>query len=77
MIETKEGVENIDDILSVKNLSGIYIAPGDMSSSYGKKPQYDIKENPVYSNIKIIAKKEKKEKKLLVYIMELQNMQKK
>ena len=35
MVETKEAVENIDDILSVPNLTGIYIGPADMSSSYG------------------------------------------
>ena len=64
MIETKEAVENIDDILSVKNLSGIYIGPGDMSSSYGKKPQFDITEDPVYSNIIKIAKKAKEHGKV-------------
>ena len=59
MIETKEAVENIDDILSVPNLTGIYIGPGDMNSSYGFKPKFDIKENPVYENIKMIAIKAK------------------
>ena len=44
MIETKEAVENIDEILSVPNLTGVYIGPGDMSSSYGLKPQFDVKE---------------------------------
>lgn len=57
MIETKEAVDNIDEILKVPNLTGIYIGPGDMSSSYGKKPQFDITEDPVYSNIKEIVKK--------------------
>ena len=64
MIETKEAVENIDEILSVPNLTGIYIGPGDMSSSYGKKPQFDIKEDPVYSNIKMIVKKAKEKGKI-------------
>ena len=64
MIETKEAVENIDEILSVPNLTGIYIGPGDMSSSYGKKPQFDIKEDPVYSNIKMIIMKAKKKGKI-------------
>ena len=57
MIETREAVENIDDILSVPNLTGIYIGPGDMSSSYGLKPKFDIKDDPVFSNIKMIVKK--------------------
>ena len=59
MIETKQAVENLDAILSVPNLTGIYIGPADMSSSYGLKPKFDVKENPVFSNIKLIAKKAK------------------
>ena len=35
-----------------------------MSSSYGKKPQFDIKEDPVYSNIKMIVKKTKEKEKI-------------
>ena len=57
MIETKEAVDNIDAILSVPNLSGVYVGPGDMSSSYALKPQFDIRKDPVYSNIKMIADK--------------------
>jgi len=59
MIETKEAVDNIDDILSIPNLTGVYIGPGDMSSSYGLKPQFDVKVDPIFSNIKMIAKKAK------------------
>ena len=59
MIETKEAVENIDEILSVKDLTGIYIGPGDMSSSYGLQPKFDVKDDPVFSNIKMISKKAK------------------
>ena len=57
MIETQQAVDNLDDILSVPNLTGIYIGPADMSSSYGMKPKFDVKEDPVFSNIKLIAKK--------------------
>jgi 4-hydroxy-2-oxoheptanedioate aldolase len=64
MIETKEAVDNIDDILSVPNLTGVYIGPGDMSSSYGLKPQFDVKDGLVYSNISIIAKKAKENGKI-------------
>ncbi len=59
MIETKQAVENIDYILSVPNLTGVYIGPADMSSSYGLTPKFDVKEDPVFSNIKLIAKKAK------------------
>ena len=64
MIETKEAVDNIDEILSVPNLTGVYIGPGDMSSSYGKKPQFDIREDPVFSNIKMIVTKAKEKGKI-------------
>ena len=57
MIETQQAVDNLDEILSVRNLTGVYIGPADMSSSYGMKPKFDVKEDPVFSNIKLIAKK--------------------
>jgi len=59
MIETEEAVNNLDKILSVPNLTGVYIGPADMSINYGLKPKFDVKENPVYENIKLIAKKAK------------------
>ena len=64
MIETKEAIENLDEILSVPNLTGVYIGPADMSSSYGLKPKFDVKEDPVFSNIKLIAKKAKEYDKI-------------
>jgi len=64
MIETKAGVENLDEILSVKNLDGIYIGPADMSIAYGLNPKFDVKENPVYENIKNIVKKTKEFNKI-------------
>ena len=57
MIETEQAVNNLDEILSVPNLTGVYIGPADMSSSYGLQPKFDVKEDPVFSNIKLIAKK--------------------
>jgi 2-keto-3-deoxy-L-rhamnonate aldolase RhmA len=35
MIESKEAVENIDDILAVDGIDGVFIGPYDMSGSYG------------------------------------------
>ena len=64
MIETKQAVENLDEILSVPNLTGVYIGPADMSSSYGLQPKFDVKEDPVFSNIKLIAKKAKEHGKI-------------
>ena len=64
MIETKEAVENLDQILSVPSLTGVYIGPADMSSSYGLPPKFDVREDPVFSNIKLICDKAKKYNKI-------------
>ena len=64
MIETQEAVENLDEILSVKNLNGVYVGPADMSSSYGLPPKFDVKEDPVFSKIKLIAAKAKQYNKI-------------
>ena len=64
MIETEEAVNNLDAILSVPDLSGVYIGPADMSISYGLKPKFDVKEDPIFSNIKLIAKKAKEHNKI-------------
>ena len=60
MIETKQAIENLDEILSVDGLTGVYIGPADMSSSYGLPPKFDVREDPVFSNIKLISEKAKK-----------------
>jgi len=64
MIETKEAVENIDSILSVPNLTGIYIGPADLSSSYGFAPKFDVTDDPVYSKIKMLVEKAKSKGKI-------------
>ena len=56
LFETKTAMDNLEEILSVDNLNGVYIGPSDMSLSYGLSPKFDIKEDPVCSNIKIIVK---------------------
>lgn len=35
MIETREALDNLDDILAVEELDGIYIGPADLSLSFG------------------------------------------
>jgi 4-hydroxy-2-oxoheptanedioate aldolase len=37
-IETRRAVENVNAILSVPGLDGIYVGPGDLSLSYGAAP---------------------------------------
>lgn len=41
MIESKKAVENIDEILLVEGIDGIFIGPYDMSASYGIVGQLD------------------------------------
>jgi 2-dehydro-3-deoxyglucarate aldolase len=41
MIETKSGVEQIDEIISVDGVDGVFIGPYDMSGSYGVPGQTD------------------------------------
>jgi len=44
MVETRKAVENLDEILSVEELTGIYIGPADLSFSYGYSPAFDREE---------------------------------
>ena len=61
MVETKEAVENLDAILSVPNLTGIYIGPADLSLAIGEKPGFDRAETTkAYSEILRILEHAKK-----------------
>ena len=44
MIETQEAIDNIDAILDVPGISGIYIGPSDLGLSLGMKPMLDREE---------------------------------
>ena len=45
MIETKEALEKLDEILDTPNLDGIYIGPADLSLAVGEEPGFDKDEN--------------------------------
>ncbi len=52
MIETKESLENLDEIMRTPGLDGIYIGPADLSLAIGEKPSFDKPEDdPVYDVI--------------------------
>lgn len=51
MIETREAVENLDDILAVPGLGGIYIGPADLSLSFGFAPGFDRQEPEMIERI--------------------------
>ena len=61
MIETKEALDNLDEIMSTKGLNGIYIGPADLSLAIGESPSFDkIENDPVYKVIMKILEHAKK-----------------
>ena len=75
MIETKEALENLDEIMSTPGLDGIYIGPADLSLAMGERPSFDKSEDTkTYSEILKILEHAKKIIYLQVYIMVVLNM---
>jgi len=61
MIETKEALENLDEILDTENLDGIYIGPADLSLAVGEEPGFDRPESTIaYKEILRILEAAKK-----------------
>jgi 4-hydroxy-2-oxoheptanedioate aldolase len=61
MIETKEALDNLDNIMSTPGVDGIYIGPADLSLAVGEEPGFDKKENdPVFPVIMKILEHAKK-----------------
>jgi 4-hydroxy-2-oxoheptanedioate aldolase len=48
MIETQQAIDNIDAILDVPGISGIYIGPSDLGLSLGLKPTLDREEPEIF-----------------------------
>jgi len=56
MIETAEGIKNIDEILSTPGVDGTYVGPSDLSLALGCKPRLDQTDPPVVeAQQKIVA----------------------
>ena len=61
MIETKESLEKLDEIMSTPGLDGIYIGPADLSLAIGEAPGFDRPaESKAYSEILRILEHAKK-----------------
>ena len=61
MIETKEALDNLDEIMSTPGVDGIYIGPADLSLAIGEKPSFDKPESdPVFSVMMKILEHAKK-----------------
>ncbi len=51
MIETREALDNLDDILATPGLDAVYIGPADLSLALGCTPRFDQDEAPVVAAI--------------------------
>ena len=61
MIETKEALDNLDEIMTTPGVDGIYIGPADLSLAVNEKPSFDKSEkDPVYPVIMKILEHAKK-----------------
>lgn len=54
MIETRQALDNLDEILSVEGLDAVYIGPADLSLALGCTPRFDQDEKPVVEAIDLI-----------------------
>jgi 4-hydroxy-2-oxoheptanedioate aldolase len=59
MIETKQALDNLDDILAVEGLDAVYIGPSDLSLALGCRPVFDDVDPPVAQAIEHILQRAK------------------
>jgi 4-hydroxy-2-oxoheptanedioate aldolase len=55
MIETREAVECLDDILSVPGIDAVYVGPADLSLTYGLPPGPDNPGDPFHSALATVV----------------------
>ena len=60
MVETRQAVSNLEEILSVKGINGVYVGPSDLSLSMGKPPTLDPTDKEVLAAIDTIVKTTRK-----------------
>ncbi len=59
MIESREALDNLDEILAVDEMKAIYIGPADLSLALGCTPKFDQEEKPVVEAIEHIVRSAK------------------
>jgi len=59
MIETRQALDNLEQILSVDGLAAVYIGPADLSLALGCTPKFDQDEAPVVEAIEHILARAK------------------
>ena len=57
MIETRRGLDNLDEILRVDGLAAVYIGPADLSLALGCEPKFDNETGPIVEAIDLIVRK--------------------
>lgn len=57
MVETRQALDRLDEILSVKGLDAVYIGPADLSLSLGCTPTFDDVDKPVAEAISMVLAK--------------------
>src|SRR6202047_1603048 len=62
MIETRAGLDNLDEILSVKGLDAIYVGPADLALALGCEPQLDPTKEEVVKAIEYMVPRARQEK---------------
>ena len=57
MIETREGLDNLEDILAVPGLDGIYVGPNDLSLALGHRPANESSVPEVADAIELVRRR--------------------
>jgi 4-hydroxy-2-oxoheptanedioate aldolase len=55
MIETREALENLEEIVAVPGLDAVYVGPSDLSFALGLTPKFDQEEEPFLEVVERIA----------------------
>ena len=55
MIESREALDNLEEILAVEELKAVYVGPADLSLALGCEPKFDQEEEPVVEAIERIV----------------------
>lgn len=64
MIETREALKNLDSILKVEGIDGVYVGPTDLALSLGKPATLDPTDEEVVESMAKIARKTRKAGKI-------------
>jgi 4-hydroxy-2-oxoheptanedioate aldolase len=64
MVETKAALGDLDGILSVPGLDGVYVGPADLSNALGCTPKLDQDEKPVREAIDLIVRKSREHRRI-------------